>query len=102
MRTSLQAGRIGPVLGLIVLLGGIPDVDAAAKTHRYEINGSLETSSAEKSTASAPLALSGRLSAPSQDAGVQSGGDYVVLAKLAESPLGCGGSDTIFTNGFDP
>jgi hypothetical protein len=45
--------------------------------------------------------LNGRLSTPSRDVGLQSGGDFVVLAKLAESPLGCA-SDVIFADGFDP
>ena len=104
MRTSLQIARVGPLLGLIALLAGSPGVQAETKpaAHRYEINGSLAATATAKSTSSAPLGLQGRLSAQSTDAALQSGGDFVVIAKLAESPLGCSGSDTIFANGFDP
>lgn len=101
MRTSMQRVRGGPLLGLVALLASIPVVHAAA-SHRYSIHGSLEAATSEKTTAAAPLGISARLSAPSSDVGLQSGGDFVVMAKLAESPLGCSGSDTIFANGFDP
>jgi hypothetical protein len=104
MRTSLQWVRGGPRFGLIALLAGLPLVHAAGETpaHRYSISGSLEAVAAEKATSGAPLGIEGRLSAPPKDAGLQSGGDFVVMAKLAESPLGCSGSDTIFADGFDP
>jgi len=104
MRTSLQWVRAGSRLGLIALLAGIPVVHAAGTTpaHRYSISGSLEAVAAEKSTSSAALGIEGRLSAPAKDVGLQSGGDFVVMAKLAESPLGCSGGDTIFVDGFDP
>jgi hypothetical protein len=45
--------------------------------------------------------VKGRLSSPPRDVGLASGGDFVVMAKLAMSPLGCA-SDLIFANGFDP
>ena len=103
MRTSLQWVRAGSRLGLIALLAGIPIAHAAGTAaHRYSISGSLEAVAAEKSKSSAPLGIEGRLSAPPKDVGLQSGGDFVVMAKLAESPLGCSGSDTIFVDGFDP
>ena len=101
MRTSMQRVRGGPLLGLAALLALIPVVHAAG-SHRYSIHGSLEAATPEKTTAAAPLGLSARLSASASDASLQSGGDFVVMAKLAESPLGCSGSDTIFANGFDP
>ena len=104
MRTSLQWLRGSLALASIALMAGIPLVHAAGKTeeHRYSIYGSLDVVAAEKTTASAPLSLGGRLSAPAKGISLQSGGDFVVMAKLAESPLGCSGSDTIFANGFDP
>ena len=104
MRTSLQWLRGSIALASIALVAGIPLVHAAGKTgeHRYAIYGSLDVVAAEKTTASAPLSLGGRLSAPTAEVSLQSGGDFVVMAKLAESPLGCSGSDTIFANGFDP
>jgi hypothetical protein len=105
MRTSLQWVGGGPRLGLIVLLAGVSSVHAAGKTqstHRYAISGSLEAVATEKATTGAPLGIEGRLTAPAKDVGLQSGGDFVVMAKLAESPLGCSGSDTIFADDFDP
>jgi hypothetical protein len=103
MRSSLLFIRGGPLLGLIALLAGIPSIHAAQKApaaHRYEISGSLESVATEKTAAGAWLGMAGRLSASPQDVGLQSGGDFVVMAKLAESPVGCG-NDTIFVDGFD-
>jgi hypothetical protein len=102
MRTSFHVIRVGPLLALLVLLAGIPAAHAGGKTpaHHYAIRGSLESVATSKSAASQTLRVNARLSAPSKDVGLLSGGDFVVLAKLAESPLGCG-SDIIFTNGFD-
>lgn len=105
MRTSLQWVRVSAVLASIALLAAVPTVHAAGKTppaHRYAIHGSLEAAAPEKTAASAAFGLDGRLSAPPKDVGLQSGGDFVVMAKLAESPLGCSGDDTIFVDGFDP
>jgi hypothetical protein len=105
MRTSLHIVRGGPLLGLVALLAGTSIVHAggtAPAAHRFEIHGSLAPAAAEKSAASAPFGIEGRLSAASQDAALQSGGAFVVMATLAESPLGCSGGDTIFTDGFDP
>jgi hypothetical protein len=105
MRSSLQWIRGAPMVAAIALLAGVPAVHAAGKTpaaHRYTIHGSLEAIAAEKTTSNAPLGISGRLSAPAKESALQSGGDFVVIAKLAESPLGCSGDDTIFADGFDP
>ena len=98
MRTSLHWA----IAGALLAAGAAHAADSRQPAHRYSIYGSLETATAEKSAASTPMSLDARLTAPSKDVGLQSGGDFVVMAKLAESPLGCGGSDTIFTNGFDP
>ena len=97
MRTSL-------LLGLIALAGA-PTAHAAGtkpSSHRFEINGSLAPAAAEKTTAGTAFGMQGRLTATAQDAALQSGGDFVVMAKLAESPLGCSGDDTIFADDFDP
>lgn len=104
MRTSLQIVRGGLLSGLIALMAGAPPVHAGGTkpAHRFEIHGSLAPAAAEKSAASAPLGLEGRLSATPEDAALQSGGTFVVMAKLAESPLGCSGDDTIFADDFDP
>ena len=105
MRTSLQMARGGALLALVALLAGASAVHAAGvakPAHRYSIYGSLDVEAAEKTKAGAPMSLAARLSAPSKDVGLQSGGDFVVMARLAESPQGCSGSDTIFTDGFDP
>lgn len=104
MRTSFHAIRGGPLVGLLALFAALPSVhaDERSPTHRYAIHGSLEAAATDATSARLPLQLSARLSAPAQDVGVQAGGDFVVIAKLAESPLGCTGSDTIFADGFDP
>jgi hypothetical protein len=97
MRTSL-------LLGLIALAGA-PAAEAAGTkpaAHRFEINGSLAPAQAEKTAAITPFGMSGRLSAAPKEAALQSGGDFVVMAKLAESPQGCSGNDTIFADDFDP
>jgi hypothetical protein len=104
MRTSLQTVRGGALLALVAMLAGIPIAHAAGRmpaAHRYEISGSLQPAAAAKAIASGALGVNGRLSAPAKDVGLQSGGDFVVMAKLAESPLGCSGNDTIFVDGFD-
>ncbi len=102
MRTSLHVIRGGPLLAMLVLLAGIPSAHAGSEqAHRYTVRGSLEAAATDKTAGSPWLRLNGRLSTPSRDVGLQSGGDFVVLAKLAESPLGCA-SDVIFADGFDP
>lgn len=101
MRTSFHVIRGGPLLAMLVLLAGIPSAHAGNQTHRYTVRGSLEAAATDKTAGSPWLRLNGRLSTPPRDVGLQSGGDFVVLAKLAESPLGCA-SDVIFADGFDP
>jgi hypothetical protein len=97
MRTSF-------LLGLIALAGA-PVVHAGGTrpaAHRFEINGSLAPAAVEKTTAGTAFGMQGRLTATPQDSALRSGGDFVVIAKLAESPLGCSGDDTIFADDFDP
>jgi hypothetical protein len=103
MRTLTPVIRGGPLLlAALVLLGGIPCANAgdAAPRHRYTIHGSLEAPAAKTTAASPWLSVKGRLSSPPRDVGLASGGDFVVMAKLAMSPLGCA-SDLIFADGFD-
>jgi hypothetical protein len=107
METSTQVIRGGPrLLAALALLAAIPSAHAghATSSHRYAIHGSLESvATADKTSAANPSWLSGhgRLSPAPQDAGLVSGGQFVVMARLATSPLGCA-SDLIFANGFDP
>ncbi len=105
MRTSLQIARGGRLFGLIALMAFAPLVQAGGTkpaAHRFEIHGSLAPAANEKSAASAPFGLEGRLTSAPQEAALQSGGTFVVMARLAESPLGCSGDDTIFADDFDP
>jgi len=102
MRASLHVIRGGPLLAMLVLLAGSPPAHADSnQAHQYTVRGSLEAVATDKTAGSPWLRVNARLSAPSRDVGLQSGGDFVVMAKLAESPLGCA-SDHIFTNGFEP
>ena len=98
MRTSLHVIRGGPLLAMLVLLAGIPS--ARAGGHRFTVRGNLEAAATDNTAASPWLRVNARLSAPARDVDLLSGGDFVVLATLAESPLGCG-SDIIFANGFE-
>ena len=101
MRTSLHVIRGGPLLAMLVLLAGIPSARAGGQpAHRYTVRGNLEAAATDNTAASPWLRVNARLSAPARDVDLLSGGDFVVLATLAESPLGCG-SDIIFANGFE-
>lgn len=103
MHTSYPVIRGGPLLAALVLLAGVTSAHAAGKTtaaHRYAIQGSLEAAASSTSSDSAPMQLTSHLSAPAQSLALQSGGDFVVMAKLAYSPMTCFG-DTIFRDGFD-
>jgi hypothetical protein len=92
----------GGTMFVLLLLVGVASapVFGRAVAHRYVVRGSLEPAAAKRGAATALMDLSARLSPPTRGEGVQSGGDFVVLAKLAQSPSGCG-DDTIFVNGFD-
>jgi len=102
MHTSYPVIRGGPLLVALALLAGATSAHAAGKTtaHRYEIQGSLEAAASSAPSDSASMQLTSHLSAPAQGLALQSGGDFVVMAKLAYSPLTCFG-DTIFRDGFD-
>lgn len=102
MHTSYPVIRGGPVLVVLALFATATSAHAAAQTtvHRYTIQGSLEPAVANASASAAPMPAKSRLSTPTQDVGLQAGGDFVMMAKLALSPLVCYG-DTIFRDGFD-
>lgn len=99
MRTLFPARRL--LFAALALPAGIASAGTSGKaaTHRYSMQGVLEASATDTS-AGASMQLAGRLSAPESGVALQSGDGFVLLAKLAESPLGCG-SDTIFFDGFD-
>jgi len=101
MATLSPAIRSGPIVALIALaLAGPALARDANAPHHYSISGSLT-----RATAPAPqggsLQMQSRVSKPTAALIEQAGEGFVLSAKLAERPLGCG-SDTIFANGFDP
>lgn len=104
MATFLRVIRGGPpLLAALALVAGSPRADAAerASSHRFAIHGSLAVDASDKHVPASPwLRMDARLSTPPKDVGLASGGDFVVLAKLATSPLGCA-SDLIFADGFE-
>jgi hypothetical protein len=99
MSALSPAIRSGPALAvLIAVVLATPAVarDANA-SHHYSISGSLTRVSAPVQGGS--LQMQSHVS-PSNLV-EQSGDQFVLNARLADQPLGCG-SDTIFANGFDP
>ncbi|HEY0233264.1 MAG TPA: hypothetical protein VGC55_18595 [Dokdonella sp.] len=102
MRISYPVIRGGPMLAVLALLVGAASAHAAGKTtaHRYTIQGSLQAAATSTNADGASMQMTSHLSAPAQDVALQSGGNFVVMAKLAYSPLTCFG-DTIFRDGFD-
>ena len=102
MRTSLHVIRGGPLLAMLVLLAGIPSAHAGSKPSA-SIHGPRQSGSGcDRQDHREPVATR-ECAAVRAFAGcrlaVRRG--LVVMAKLAESPLGCA-SDHIFTNGFEP
>lgn len=101
MAALSPAIRSGPALAvLIALVLAAPAMarDANA-SHHYSISGSLTRASAPAQGGS--LQMQSSVSRASSTLVEQAGAGFVLNAKLAEQPLGCG-SDTIFENGFDP
>jgi len=101
MSTFNPVIRGGPTwLAFLVLAGaGATPVPGSAESPRYTLRGSFESSPRSQDGA-ASMQLSARLSSPARGAGLQAGGDFVVVAGIASSPLGCA-DDTIFVNGFE-
>jgi hypothetical protein len=102
MHTSYPVIRGGPALAALALFAAATSAHAASQTttHRYSIQGSLQATATSGNSGGASMQLSSRLSTPTQDVALQSGGNFVVMAKLAYSPMVCAG-DTIFRDGFD-
>jgi hypothetical protein len=67
--------------------------------HHLSISGSLTRVSAPAQGGS--LQMQSQVSKPTAARVEQAGEGFVLSAKLAARPLGCG-SDTIFEDGFDP
>ena len=101
MSTFNPVIRGGPTwLAFLVLAGvGATPVPGSAESPRYTLRGSFEASPRSQAGA-ASMQLSARLSSPARGAVLQAGGDFVVVAGIASSPLGCA-DDTIFVNGFE-
>jgi hypothetical protein len=101
MSTFHPVIRGGPTWLAFLVLAGIAATPApgGAESPRYTLRGSFEASARSQGSA-ASMQLSARLSPPARGAGLQAGGDFVVVASVAASPLGCA-DDTIFVNGFE-
>jgi hypothetical protein len=100
MAALSPAIRSGPLAVLIALAlaspAGARDANAP---HHLSISGSLVRMSAPPQGGS--MQMQSQVSKPTAGLVEQSGAGFLLSAKLAERPLGCG-SDTIFANGFDP
>jgi hypothetical protein len=102
MTALSPAIRSGPVLAVVVALVLATPAGArgTGSPHHYSISGSLSPVSAPAPSGGA-LQMQSHVSRQTSTVVEQSGDGFVLNAKLAERPLGCG-SDTIFENGFDP
>ena len=113
MAALSPAIRSGPLAVLIALAMASPagardaneyeEMRLAARDanapHHLSISGSLTPLNAPAQGGS--MQVQSGLSKPTAALVEQAGAGFVLSAKLAERPLGCG-SDTIFENGFDP
>lgn len=100
MSTFHPVIRGGPTWLAFLVLAGVAATPAPGSAEsRYTLRGSFEASARSQSPAAA-MQLSARLSSPARGAGLQAGGDFVVVASVAASPLGCA-DDTIFVDGFE-
>jgi hypothetical protein len=104
MTTLSWISRGGPPSALLAAMLAIAPAGAAnSPQHRYTVSGSLtrsDVASATTSDSGAALQLKSTLSRPARGNDVQSGGSFVMMAKIVASPLGCA-SDTIFVDGFE-
>jgi predicted ATPase with chaperone activity len=102
MAALSPAIRSGPVLAVVIALVLATPAGArdAGSSHHYSIYGSLSRTSAP-APAGGVLQMQSHVSTQMSTLIPQSGEGFVLNAKLAQRPLGCG-SDTIFANGFDP
>jgi hypothetical protein len=100
MAALSPAIRSGPLAVLIALAMASPaGARDANAPHHLSISGSLTPLNAPAQGGS--MQMQSGLSKPTAALVEQAGAGFVLSAKLAERPLGCG-SDTIFENGFDP
>ncbi len=104
MTTLSWISRGGPPAALLAAMLVISPAGAAnSPQHRFSISGSLSRTDAASTTANdngGTLQMKSTLSRPTPGSDVQSGGNFVVMAKIVASPLGCA-SDVIFVDGFD-
>jgi hypothetical protein len=100
MAALSPAIRSGPLAVLIALAMASPaGARDANAPHHLSISGSLTPLNVPAQGGS--MQMQSGLSKPTAALVEQAGAGFVLSAKLAERPLGCG-SDTIFQNGFDP
>ncbi len=101
MTTLSWISRGGPPAALLATMLAIAPASAAnAPHHRYSISGSLTPSGVSTASTNGGVQLKSTLSRPATGNDVQTGGSFVVMAKIVASPMGCA-SDTIFVDGFD-
>ena len=103
MAALSPAIRSGPVLAVVVALALATPAGArdAASAHHFSVYGSLTPAGVSAQGSGGALQMQSRVSKPTMSVVEQAGGNFVMNAKVAEQPLGCG-SDTIFADGFDP
>ncbi|MEO7433003.1 MAG: hypothetical protein ABIR62_13470 [Dokdonella sp.] len=101
MTTLSWISRGGPPVALLAVALTIAPAGAAnSPQHRYSITASLTPSGVSTTAANGGVEMKSTLSRPASGNDVQSGGSYVVMAKIVASPMGCA-SDTIFVDGFE-
>ena len=102
MAALSPAIRGGPALAVAILLALASPADAREPDprHHFSVYGSLTPLTASGSSDSA-MQMHSHLSKAEATVIAQAGGNLVLSAKLAESPMVCAG-DTIFRDGFDP
>ena len=69
-------------------------------SQRYSVNASLSPNTSNAAASGGGLQLQSRLTPTHVDVPVQTGSQFALIARLAESPTTCY-ADTIFRNGFE-
>lgn len=101
MTTLSWISRGGPpIVAVAALLAAGTSVAAGAPQHRYSIAASLTPVSVATAHDGGTIEMKSTLSRPPPSNAVQSGGRFVIIAKIVASPMGCA-SDTIFVDGFE-
>jgi hypothetical protein len=102
MKALSPAIRSGPLLALLAIaIAGAPAIAKDTAKQRYTIMGSLNAAAQPTPASGSGLQLKSGFSDTRSGPTVQSGDAFVLMAKLAYSPLVCYG-DTIFRDGLDP